>query len=1246
MKTVFDLKKDITQIYNDKKRKVVSDLQNISEKIFSNTNKIVGVEYNLDLLNQQSILYSVAIANVIFSGENENEYNRLYDMVSSNLVEVLFSSESDMDLLQLPVIDEQLYIDPTNSGVFHLNDPQTPIGVIDMKNKKPENRENIRVPQNYKNKKEPSYVFLTDEINMKYGQNPTNLGSPYDIDNYNNGNVLYSKGLYYNSKMKLYTKILISTSLEIEKINTEIIENLESNKFESLYVNIIPNNIFKLLNIGYILCKINNEIDKISKHVSNIRNFFSYLYDEIPDVYSFLREQINEYIAQSSKDIDKLSGDIENLYKTTKKEYNLMNDVISFINSSSVEKCFNGYYDDEVDFDIYYQNNMTSKLEFVYDRELEKLRDYPNSLTDFMKLIDGDELKTRKNLIIDFIPRITLENSPNYFKNENNKKPTKGFLGTKNVNNYLMYIGDDINIDDIKTTSITKNDINVTDDDVTDQTNDDLIGYIGFIDPKRYDKSEKLPPIIGKYLGDHLVMLKQIIIRWIIEKCYILMNKQEEEGEDLIKQINKIKESTSQIINIESDDSFIYTLISKYIDSILIQFITDNANISVNNILNLFTEKEQKENSINLLTNILTRNSDILLPSENITYSLDLNEVFDDLMSSYKNTSRNVLMMGNLRQHKNEEEKNNIHEIVNYNYEIKTTERICFEIDIEIIEMLLKNGANINQQDNMGNTPIFYAIDMKNIDLVKTLMKNNALVNIDKYKNINGITPLKYAYNEYIRILNRQMINKYDICENITKNMITEFKKKSQFNNNIPKYTKILLSMALYMLEHQIYITGKGYPNGWSFENNANFEHNLSIYKNDVVDILPVLKNINKESILNNDAPDIYVLNLTKEKEIKKSLFDELMFKRDQMSEENKYIPHDDPRGKELTENLTQLKSNIKNLLNEINLIDTKISSTNDTDNQIDHLLQDINANRNHIESHSDVVKIYDSIFNNVLNENHKNQIKNNKYPFDIDVKTYPKIWKNYLNKKPKDHTQVINNIFNYQKSMSNSGKDIVENINKLSLVNDYSTKVINPFIKDYFELPSDEYNTSNYPLTQIMDIIIHIVKRIIFVGLYGSIIKNIVKIIMNLYPKSQFAENDYNVFVVETTKNVISDISNKSKIIKYIFHEMPVMIVKNILKIYEGINGGEDDMDRLSQSENIIKYFLKINTLLEENTTLSISEKSLLTNNLKDYVYPFYVEYVTMAVSEMKNTCDNYLKSFKYQHLGLNILIELNTNK
>jgi len=67
------------------------------------------------------------------------------------------------------------------------------------------------------------------------------------------------------------------------------------------------------------------------------------------------------------------------------------------------------------------------------------------------------------------------------------------------------------------------------------------------------------------------------------------------------------------------------------------------------------------------------------------------------------------------------------------------------ENNIEIVQLLLENGADINAINNYGKTPLIYSIWSNNKDIVELLIQKGADVNA---KNNYGDTPLYYAIKE------------------------------------------------------------------------------------------------------------------------------------------------------------------------------------------------------------------------------------------------------------------------------------------------------------------------------------------------------------------------------------------------------------------------------------------------------------------------------------------------------------------
>ena len=63
----------------------------------------------------------------------------------------------------------------------------------------------------------------------------------------------------------------------------------------------------------------------------------------------------------------------------------------------------------------------------------------------------------------------------------------------------------------------------------------------------------------------------------------------------------------------------------------------------------------------------------------------------------------------------------------------------------DVVNELLKNGANVNAQTKFGQTPLHWAANCNHIDIMKTLLQHGADPTIPNYK---GETPLIWARNK------------------------------------------------------------------------------------------------------------------------------------------------------------------------------------------------------------------------------------------------------------------------------------------------------------------------------------------------------------------------------------------------------------------------------------------------------------------------------------------------------------------
>lgn len=65
-----------------------------------------------------------------------------------------------------------------------------------------------------------------------------------------------------------------------------------------------------------------------------------------------------------------------------------------------------------------------------------------------------------------------------------------------------------------------------------------------------------------------------------------------------------------------------------------------------------------------------------------------------------------------------------------------------FKENIELAQLLIKNGINVNLQDSKGWSPFNWAIYKENLELAQLLIKNGAFVNVQTKVGVSFCTML------------------------------------------------------------------------------------------------------------------------------------------------------------------------------------------------------------------------------------------------------------------------------------------------------------------------------------------------------------------------------------------------------------------------------------------------------------------------------------------------------------------------
>lgn len=108
----------------------------------------------------------------------------------------------------------------------------------------------------------------------------------------------------------------------------------------------------------------------------------------------------------------------------------------------------------------------------------------------------------------------------------------------------------------------------------------------------------------------------------------------------------------------------------------------------------------------------------------------------------------------------------------------------CYNESIDVVKLLLKNNADVNHQDKMGNTALMGAC-FRGYETIAQLLVNSKSINLNT-RNFNGASALFFAST-----FNRVSIVKLLLKKNVDKDIIDSFGKKAidhaitQENNEI-----------------------------------------------------------------------------------------------------------------------------------------------------------------------------------------------------------------------------------------------------------------------------------------------------------------------------------------------------------------------------------------------------------------------------------------------------------------------------
>ncbi len=1032
---------------------------------------------------------------------------------------------------------------------------------------------------------------------------------------------------------------------EIDVTNTHILQFitlLKNNPYDRNVLNHLSELNIHIYNLSNIIPKIFIEYEKIRDILISVKEK---LYNGISisgtfpggnthEISIFHKECI-KLLDDSIKDINKKLSELNiQMFNAIRKYHGIQNKIIEYINlvhSINYTKIY---------FNQFNEGNLfTNKTDTINNLFYLPINDDNKFFKSYDELINfiknkNDETNEKNNktkLINKFLLQFNNKNINIYIDNTNPTPITNGINGLikgtiTQINNLDIILGEiSINYDDIYID--TYNNINYTNSNpATKQGNLEIIK----LNSPLYDflKERLAFPIITPIIDEFYNIQKYIITRYILTKIYdyILASTPQPVPNLLTNVVNNLKESINELKNdidtsintTPNDISMILITVGKIIDKIY------NANLD--NILNITTN----DFGYRYYRNTIDKVSPSVLESYRIINITELNKIFinqvtfDDIVKSiYKlfRKDRKLRLYNYVENEFIREVKNdNIFKISSDVIGDNPTE-LYYKFNKDIINLLLKNGADINTKDKDGNTPIMIAMIQNNNNLIDYILNNQKYQNISvfnkKSKNRMGIRPFDMCVQSLKVIIdNYQTQLNDDTIKNITKEMNDRISKLTKIKHTM-RFNNILLKIVLYLLNHNFY----SILNNYNYQNNDVF-HNVffnnitnEITKLPLLTVLPNIKvSYHKpvDKLMDNEI-NTNTTSLTKLNELKtqRQLLNAELIDLNHIPaiNRNRY------RIDEIQDNINKIDNDIRNLEPSPNYITDKITNINNQktrNNNLNQLeLNNLILNMN-VPISKDILKMYEEIINNIHRLN------------DDDYRTYMSLWETLIETDvTNDSTQIINKILN---KCNNIFKDCLnsKNLQNFDLdtfnVLETSINLCKNYVNDYFELPYT-FDGDNYVLNDIINIFIHVIKNTLLVNLYHIIEKLVrTELIAKIQRLSGQTEIEYERELDDKVQKIMNSTINNTNIKNYIFNILPEKVLKNILNLYEN----DDDDDK---KNNIITLLEFINKILESNTVIQINKDgSNIITTLDTHVYPYFKEYLEATIINIKKLTDGYL--------------------
>lgn len=1061
---------------------------------------------------------------------------------------------------------------------------------------------------------------------------------PNDTRYYTNGNPIYYVTKYIFGLIKIHEHCE-----GIDSNMKTVLRLFNDKKNYPIVQTLIPEILTSIYNIAqYIVLVIKEESNVLNK-TGNLKLMFEQIYaDNINNVHVLAIDYCINKTNKLINLIKSLAQRIDNMYKKCQGQIQLLNKIVDLVNKTNCANIVDNFNMSNFDGSLMAPNN-------TFSCKIPKVKNMPETLYKYIEVFDN-KLKTdvRKVFYKNYSPFVS--KGCNYYNDTIDSNNLGEFTTSDLANkNHKIQYGN-LNF------PAQNNNFNTTEGilvgSVTNYVADGSFGN----NPGEYgattDKNlTNIMTSVSYCLDDYLYAVKYKIIDKLLD--------------DFVKdknQYDKLKEDYETFISKDYADNILLNTIVKIADELVISHIKKAVYVNTNNyareLLNLKNAP---------ITNTIKFAADT-------GFSLNLNKTFDDLMGIYIKDQNQLMHTINTMEEPTNNEQFKIYNM-NYNSIAELVENQCFDINDKVVDLLLKYRIDTNKKDYNGSSPIFYAIKNLHTETVKKLVKHSITnVSVNSVKNNSGFTPYTYAislYNNHIGSLVETNDSVINMIDRFTKPIYTQLKKNIESNpdykNNVIRYLDIIFPQLLMMFNNLLYFYAKSYTKGWKYDDNAKLEQLLKannlLIEQDIpnIPILDDLYAIDTKASIKTDSLAKFI-NKTNEESNKETV--QLNYYNNTLTSLNKEL--EQSQGiQQAQNNRTDIDDNAKQQINNywanrINLINNQILAVK---NQISTLeikrqTNDINnfANINKLDSNT--IKTDDNLINEAkkyttnpqtnidssgllfnyvsdeFNGIFKQVINTDRKDGYDDFLLYNDIWRQTL----KDNTKLknIHNIHLLTALLQKQTLQKLNNNNQLAAIktdfenlkNLYSN-VFGSLVNDYFELPQQYMVTENYILTELMNIMTHIVQTTLCSNLYYSIIKTITEYVKTIQLK------DDNVHDIVSKILQIDNVGGKPELHTYIIEQMPLLLVKLKTNIYA------NEFDKDKNNKTIDQLFTKIIDILNKNGHMDLKNSSLVLN-LETYIFKYYKDIFNLIIPQMKVVIDNYCRFITNETRLINIMIEL----